>query len=230
MNAIILCGGLSTRLGDITKSIPKILLDVGDRKILDWQLEKLKSTGVTTVVLAAGHLAEVLREEVGEERNGIKMIYAVEDKKLGTGGAIKHAMEFVENKNEPTIILNGDILTTVDLKDMSSYLKPESDGIILASYASDVASYGTLEYNSDYHLKSFKEKEGLHKPGYQNGGIYIFNQSVKKYFPPRDTFSIEYDVFPHMKDLYVYESDRDWIDVGVPDRLEWARENWEVFK
>lgn len=230
MNAIILCGGLSTRLGEITKSVPKILLDIGGRTVLDWQLEKLQKVGIDKVVLAAGHLASVLHKEMGDERCEIELIYAIEDKRLGTGGAIKHGLEYVEKLDEPTIILNGDVLTTVDLSDMLKYLKPESDGIILGSFVEDVASYGTLEYDKNYHLTAFKEKEGIHKPCYQNGGIYIFNSSVKKYFPQQDEFSIEYDVFPKMSGLYVYESDRPWIDVGAPERLEWARKNYKQFE
>ncbi|MFH1946847.1 MAG: sugar phosphate nucleotidyltransferase [Candidatus Magasanikbacteria bacterium] len=230
MNAIILCGGLSTRLGDITKDIPKILLKIGEKTILDWQLEKLKSVGVKEVVLAAGHLAHVLQKEVGFVRQGISIIYAIEDKKLGTGGAIKHGMQYILKQDEPTIILNGDVLTTINLADMVSRFPDNSDGIILGSYVEDVASYGTLVYDKEYHLQEFKEKEGLHKPGYQNGGVYIFNPSIKKYFPASDAFSVEYDVFPKVKDLYVYESDRAWIDVGVPERLEWARENYRQFE
>jgi len=230
MNAIILCGGLSTRLGDITKSIPKILLEIGGRTVLDWQLDKIKGAGIDTVIMAAGHLSEVLQTEVGNERNGIKIVYAIEEKKLGTGGAIKYALQSVPHPNEPTFVLNGDILTTIDLADMVRYLKPESDGIILGAYVEDVASYGTLEYDEDYHLTAFKEKEGIHKPGYQNGGFYLFNPSIKKYFPAQDTFSVEYDVFPNVENLYVYESDRPWIDIGLPERLEWARANSEIFK
>src|SRR3989339_2009587 len=230
MNAIILCGGLSTRLGDITKTTPKILLDIGGRPVLDWQLEKLKGVGINKVVLAAGHLAKALFYVAGEERIGMKLIYAIEDKRLGTGGAIKHGLEYVEKQDEPTIILNGDVLTTVDLSDMIKYLKPDSDGIILGSFVEDVASYGTVEYNKDYYLSAFKEKEGVHKSGYQNGGIYIFNSCVKKYFPAEDEFSIEYNVFPKMEDLYVYESDKTWIDVGLPERLEWARSHYKKFE
>ncbi|MBT4120960.1 MAG: NTP transferase domain-containing protein [Candidatus Magasanikbacteria bacterium] len=229
MNAIILCGGLSTRLGDITKDIPKILLKIGDKTVLDWQLEKLRSVGVKEVVLAAGHLASVLVKDIGFARDGMTIIYAIEDKKLGTGGAIKHGMQYVLNPNDPTIILNGDVLTTIDLDDMVSRMPEKSDGIILGSYVEDVASYGTLNYDDKYHLKEFKEKEGVHKPGYQNGGVYIFNASIKKYFPTSDAFSVEYDVFPKVKDLYVYESDRSWIDVGLPERLEWAKDNWKDF-
>ncbi len=230
MNAIILCGGLSTRLGDITKDIPKILLKIGDKTVLDWQLEKLKSVGVTEVVLAAGHLAKVLFDEVGENRNGLDLIYAVEDKKLGTGGAIKHGLQYVFKPGEPTIILNGDVLTTINLVDMVAQLPNPSDGIILGAYVEDIASYGTLVYDEKNHLQEFKEKEGIHKPGYQNGGIYIFNSQIKNYFPDADVFSVEYDVFPKVKDLYVYESKNFWIDVGVPERLEWAKLNYRDFE
>ncbi len=228
MNAIILCGGLSTRLGDITKSIPKILLEIKGKTVLDWQLEKLKSVGITEVVLAAGHLAEVLHQNIGLHRDGVDLIYAIEQERLGTGGAIKHAWEYVTKPGEPTIILNGDVLSAIDLPDMVKYLPPESDGIMLGAKVEDVATYGTLEYDQKFHLKKFKEKEGIHQPGYQNGGVYIFNEQAKKYFPDKKSFSIEYDVFPSMKDLYVSQSDKPWVDIGVPERLDWARTNWNI--
>ena len=227
MNAIILCGGLSTRLGEITKSIPKILLEIKGQTVLDWQLEKLKKIGITEVVFAAGHLNEILFKEVGLERNGVRLTYAIEQERLGTGGAIKHAWEYVAKPQEPVIVLNGDILTTIDLSDMVSYLNPQSEGVILGSLVEDAASYGTLLYNEKHHLEAFKEKEGLHRPGYINGGFYIFTEYAKKHFPTEKSFSIEYDVFPKMKDLYVYESNKPWIDIGIPERLAWAREHWQ---
>lgn len=230
MNAIILCGGLSTRLGDITKDIPKILLPIGDRTVLDWQLEKIRALGIDTVVLAAGHLSHVLQKEVGEYRDGIRLIYAIEKERLGTGGAIKFALGFVPRPEEPTFIFNGDILTTVHFTGLTDSLQHSTDGIILGSKVDDAATYGTLAFGDDRHLSSFIEKTGEHIPGYINGGIYLFTPQVASYFPTKDQFSIEYDVFPNMKHLYVFPSDDPWIDVGVPDRLAWAREHWEIFK
>jgi NDP-sugar pyrophosphorylase family protein len=226
MNAVILCGGLSTRLGEITKSIPKVLLEIKGKTVLEWQTEKLKKIGIDEVVLAAGHLSDILFKTVGLECNGVKLTYAIEKTKLGTGGAIKHAWEYVPDQNKPVIILNGDILTTIDLADMISFLPANSEGIILGAKVEDAATYGTLQYDENHMLLAFKEKEGLHQPGYINGGFYIFTPEAKKYFPDQETFSIEYDVFPKMKNLYVYESDRPWIDIGIPERLEWARNNW----
>ncbi len=229
MNAIILCGGLSTRLGDITKSIPKILLSIGDRTMLDWQLDKLSSVGITEVVMAAGHLSEVLMKEVGEVRRGVRVRYAVEPARLGTGGAIQFALQYVKDSTEPTIILNGDIFTTVPMADMVRALRKESEGLILGSYVEDAATYGTLEIGEHNRLHAFKEKEGQHVPGYINGGFYIFTPATTKYFPPEDAFSVEYDVFPKVKDMDVYPSKHAWIDIGQPERLAWAREHWQEF-
>lgn len=226
MNAIILCGGLSTRLGEITKTIPKILLDIQGKTILDWQLEKLKAVGITEVIMAAGHLADVLQREVGSERLGVNLVYAIEPEKLGTGGAIKFAWDKATDPDQSTLVLNGDILTTVDVGEMQKALRYDSEGIILGSKVENAASYGTLIYDENNHLIEFKEKEGLEKPGYINGGFYLFTPHAKKHFPEQAVFSIEYEVFPNMKDLDVFVSDHPWIDVGVPERLAWAREKW----
>jgi D-glycero-alpha-D-manno-heptose 1-phosphate guanylyltransferase len=227
MNAIILCGGLSTRLGEITKTIPKILLEIKGKTVLEWQLEKLKKVGITQVVLAAGHLSEVLEKNVGLHKNGVDIVYAIEQERLGTGGAIKHAWSYIQKPDEPVIILNGDVLANLDLAEMVKFLSPVSDGMILGAKVEDAASYGTLEYDKKFHLKHFKEKEGVHQPGYINGGIYIFNAQARAYFPDQKSFSIEYDVFPRMKHVFVYELDKPWIDIGLPERLQWARENWQ---
>lgn len=226
MNAIILCGGLSTRLGDITKSVPKILLDIQGKTVLDWQLEKLKAAGITDVIMAAGHLAHVLQRDVGSERLGVNLTYAIEPEKLGTGGAIKFAWQHATDADRPTIVLNGDILTTVDIADMRNALRHDSEGIILGSKVNNAASYGTLVYDENKRLLEFKEKEGVERPGYINGGFYLFTPHAAKHFPDRSVFSIEYDVFPNMKNLDVFVSDHPWIDIGVPERLAWAREQW----
>ena len=228
MNVIILCGGLSTRLGDITKSVPKVLLEIGGKTVLDWQLEKIKELGVSDVYLAAGHLSEVLRASVGDERMGMTLHHIVEPKKLGTGGAIKFAINTI-GSDEPYIVLNGDLLYTHSFGDMLASLQPESDGVLLGTRVEDAATYGTLEYDEQQHLTAFKEKEGKHVPGYINGGLYMFTAGIKQYFPEKETFSIEYDVFPFVKDMYVFESDSPWIDIGVPERLDWAREHYANF-
>jgi len=227
MNAIILCGGLSTRLKDITKNIPKVLLEIKGKTVLDWQLEKIKELGLNEVVLAAGHLSEVIKNTVGEERNGVKIVYAVEKERLGTGGAIKFALSHLRNPHLPTFVLNGDILTGVNLREMLMKLNPDREGVLMGARVEDASSYGTLFLDEKNRLLEFKEKEGKNIPGYINGGIYLFTHKAHQHFPEElNSFSVEYDVFPKMKELDVYTFDGDWIDIGLPERLEWARQNW----
>ena len=121
MQAIILCGGLSTRLGKTTQTLPKVLLKIGERTVLEWQLELLSSAGVNEVILASGHLHDVLYTQVGEECAGLTIRYAKEDKPLGTGGAIKNAFSFVDDF--PVFVLHGDILLkNISLSDMLTHM------------------------------------------------------------------------------------------------------------
>jgi D-glycero-alpha-D-manno-heptose 1-phosphate guanylyltransferase len=95
VQAIILCGGLATRLGETAKTLPKILLEIAGKTVLEWQTHLLMGAGVTEVILASGHLHDVLYERVGEVYAGMRIRYAKEEKRLGTGGAIQNAMKQV---------------------------------------------------------------------------------------------------------------------------------------
>ena len=225
MQAIILCGGLSTRLGDITKDTPKILLEVGNQTILDIQLELLKEAEVDQITLASGHLHQVLYDQVGELRSGVKIQYAKEEKRLGTGGAIKNAMRHIST--EPFFALNGDILIKDFLvSDMLEKFAQKMEGMILATPMEDVRDFGEIVSNSKDKITAFKEKQEPKRSGYINGGVYLFNQSIENYFPPQDNFSVERDVFPLAEALYAFQTEAELIDVGVPHRLEYARKHF----
>lgn len=222
MQAIILCGGLSTRLGKTTEKLPKILLKIGTRTVLEWQLSLLAEAGVTDVVLATGHLHDVLYEQVGEMYDGLKIRYAREEERLGTGGAIKNALRFVDDF--PLFVLHGDILLKgISLRDMFTELRPEMDGLLLGVYVPDLTSYGEIVADSEGHITAFKEKQQKSRPGIANAAVFLFNRSITKYFPQKQVFSIEREVFPYAKDLYVHNVSTEWIDIGVPERLEYAR-------
>jgi D-glycero-alpha-D-manno-heptose 1-phosphate guanylyltransferase len=224
MQAIILCGGLSTRLGDITRAIPKILLEIGNQSVLDWQLDFLRAAGVDEVILASGHLHDTLYAAIGESYGGMQVRYAREEKKLDTGGAIKNAMQYISTS--PFFVLNGDVLMDVSLSSMLERLRPNMDGLLLGVRVDDISAYGEIVSDNQGRITEFREKQPAHRPGYINGGVYLFNQSIADYFPDRDVFSIERDVYPYVKRLYVYPAEIDWIDIGVPERLEYARKRF----
>ena len=225
MQAIILCGGLSSRLGSITEHVPKILLEIGDCTVLDYQLRLLKEAGVDEVVLASGHLHDVLYSAVGERNQGIRIHYAREETRLGTGGAIKNAMPYVSSS--PFFLLNGDILLKdFPLSNLSRNFRSEMDGLLLGVFAENISSYGEIVSDESGRVISFHEKQATKRSGYANGAIYLLSQAITGYFPNRDVFSIERDVFPHVPNLYVLNTKIDWIDIGEPERLGYARRHF----
>lgn len=229
MQAIILCGGLSTRLGKTTQHLPKILLKIGERTVLEWQFALLAEAGVTEVILASGHLHDVLAAHVGESCAGMKIQYAKEEKPLGTGGAIQNAFRLVDAF--PVFVLHGDILLQgISLAEMRAALRPEMDGLVLGVPVADLGSYGEIVADADGRIIAFREKQQAARPGCANGAVFLFNRTIVNAFPQKDKFSIERDVFPFVTHLYVYNiapsRSRFWIDIGVPERLEYARQHF----
>ena len=154
--------------------------------------------------------------------DGLKIRYAREEERLGTGGAIKNALRLVDDF--PLFVLHGDILLKgISLRDMFTQLRPEMDGLLLGVYVPDLTSYGEIVADSEGHITAFKEKQQKSRPGIANAAVFLFNRSITKYFPQKQVFSIEREVFPYAKNLYVHKVSTEWIDIGVPERLEYAR-------
>ena len=229
MQAIILCGGLATRLGETAKTVPKVLLEIAGKTVLEWQIRLLVEAGVTEVVLASGHLHDVLYERVGNNYAGIRIRYAKEEKRLGTGGAIQNAMKQVNTS--PFFVLNGDILlANFSLQEMLVRFDQGRVGVLLSVHVPDIRPYGEIVSDSDGKILAFREKQPVCRAGYVNGGVYLFDQDIADAFPKeQETFSMERDVFPSVSNLYAVQTDAEWIDIGVPERLAYAREHFPRF-
>ena len=226
MQAIILCGGLATRLGETAKTVPKVLLEIAGKTVLAWQIGLLREAGVTGVILASGHLHDVLYERVGENYAGIRIRYAKEEKRLGTGGAIQNAMKQIGTS--PFFVLNGDILLAdFSLREMLDRFHPGMAGVLLSVHVPDIRPYGEIVSDSDGKILAFREKQPTCSAGYINGGVYLFNATIADAFPKgQETFSMEREVFPSVSNLYTLQTDASWIDIGVPERLEDARKHF----
>ena len=229
MQAIIRCGGLATRLGDVTKTVPKVLLKIAGKTVLEWQIRLLVEAGVTEAVLASGHLHDVLYERVGNNYAGVRIRYAKEEKRLGTGGAIQNAMKQVNTS--PFFVLNGDILlANFSLQEMLVRFDKGRVGVLLSVHVPDIRPYGEIVSDSDGKILAFREKQPVCRAGYVNGGVYLFDQDIADAFPKeQETFSMERDVFPSVSNLYAVQTDAEWIDIGVPERLAYAREHFPRF-
>ncbi len=226
MQAIILCGGLATRLGEAVKTVPKVWLEIAGKTVLAWQVQMLVEAGVTEVVLASGHLHNVLYEKVGNNYGGARIRYAKEEKRLGTGGAIQNAMQQI--RTSPFFVLNGDILLSdFSLREMLVRFQQGMAGVLLSVYVPDIRPYGEIMSDGNGKIHAFREKQSTYRAGYVNGGVYLFDQSIADAFPKgQETFSMERDVFPFVSNLYAFQTDASWIDIGVPERLAYARKHF----
>ena len=227
MQAIILCGGLATRLGDTTKTVPKVLLEIAGRTVLEWQIQLLKDANVEEVILASGHLHNVLYARVGTNYADVRVQYAKEEKRLGTGGAIQNAMRCITTS--PFFVLNGDVLlANFSPRQMLDKFYRDMGGLLLSIRVPDIRPYGEIVSDSEGRITAFREKQSVHRAGYINSGVYLFNKTIADAFPTdQESFSIERDVFPNVGDLYTLQADADWIDIGVPERLTYARQHFQ---
>lgn len=221
MKAIILAGGIGTRLRPLTCTRPKLLFPVINKPLLDGTLERLAEAGVDEVVLAVKYMAEKFVQRYGDSKNGIKIVYSIEKKPMRTGGAIKYAEEKI-GRQEVFLVLNGDIFTAIDY---SAIIKKHKESNALATIAiykvEDPSRYGTVELAGKNRIKQFVEKAPLGKAPSNliNAGVYVLDPKVFDYIPPGRPVSIEHEVFPKLAEegkLFGYEFKEIWIDIGKP--------------
>jgi len=224
VKAIVLAGGLGTRLSGITTDIPKPMAKIGARPFLEYLLDYLIAQETEVTVLALSYKWEVIYEHFGDEYSGMPLIYSVEDKPLGTGGAIKQALEILPD--EETVVLNGDTLFRVDLDDMGNTFRNSGALLSIAlKQVSDCGRFGRVEVSDDGVITDFLEK-ARGGPGWINGGVYMLNRRLFREFPMPAIFSFEQDLvepnIEHIRPL-AYQSNTYFIDMGVPDDYERAQ-------
>jgi len=190
--AAILAGGFGKRLRPYTEEVPKPLVEVAGKPILEWQIEWLKKHGIEEFVLLIGYRKEKIIEHIGSgSRLGVRVTYVVEDEPLGTGGAVKNA-EHILSKTDVFLVLNGDILTNLDPMKLVEKLDEGYLGVIATIPLP--SPYGVLEIE-DSKVKGFIEKPKL-KDYWINAGVYALKPSALKYFPEKG--DLERTAFPAM--------------------------------
>ncbi|EEU7096498.1 NTP transferase domain-containing protein [Campylobacter jejuni] len=215
MQAIILCGGLGTRLKSVIKDIPKPMAPINDKPFLEFIFEYLKKQGIKEVILAVSYKYEVIKEYFKDEFLGIKIKYSIEKEPLGTGGAIKEALKFIKNE---AYVLNGDTFFDIDL----SKLKLNGSKIYLAlKQMNNFDRYGTVNVDGRALVISFEEKV-FKKQGLINGGIYLLDKDIFKDFALQEKFSFEEFLQENYKKLKAkaHIFDDYFIDIGVPSDYE----------
>ncbi|MCD6201310.1 MAG: nucleotidyltransferase family protein [Bacteroidales bacterium] len=232
MEAIILAGGFGTRLKKLKLDVPKPMVQVQGKPFLEYLLSYLKHSGTAHVVLSVGYKGEMIREYFGEEWKGMKLTWSCEGHPLGTGGGVKKAMALCTE--DQVWVLNGDTFFDVNLEKMFAFHVRENSFFTLAGKQMKAPGrYGLIRYDRQHRILAFEEKNPETGEGVINGGIYLIRKDDFLAKPLPEAFSMEHDfleVYVGKDKFMLYLSDGYFIDIGIPEDLVRAQNEYEYFR
>ena len=223
-SAILLVGGMGTRLMPLTSKTPKPMLQVAGVPFTEHQIRKAAQAGISEIVLATSYKAELFEPYFGDgAKFGIKIKYAVEETALGTGGGIRNAAALLDDCDQ-VVIFNGDVLSGHDLAaQIQFHINNKADVTLYLTKFEDARAYGCVELLADNQVKSFLEKMENPVSNLINAGCYIFNRKVIDQIPANQVVSVERDTFPSFLSsgvkVYGYLDNSYWLDIGNPQAL-----------
>ncbi len=226
IKAVLLVGGLGTRLRSVVPSLPKPLASVGDRPFLELLVRQLQCQGIRRLVMCTGYLAEQIESEFGDGHGlDVEIEYSKEPAPLGTAGAVKLAQRYLEERSD-FLVLNGDSFVEVDFEALLRFHRGHSG--LLSMVVVPVANagrYGTVRVEAGSRVEGFAEKTGSSSPGLVNAGVYLCKPGIFEYIPDGPA-SLERDVFPGIlgRGVYALEQDGMFIDIGTPEDYARAQE------
>lgn len=227
--AVILAGGKGLHMRPFTYEMPKGLLPVGGKPILEHIIDLLRKNGITRVVISIGHLGEKIREHFGDgTKFGVSITYVAEEKEAGTGGALLLAKKYIEGNT--FLVIHGDTIFDINLQDFITFHKDEEAiaSIALTSVV-DPSSFGEVILHGS-KIKKFIEKplKGQQTSQLINCGLYLFDKKIFDYLP-KISFSLLEEVFPRLAaagQLAGFLFEGRWVDVGTPFSYEKAIKEW----
>jgi D-glycero-alpha-D-manno-heptose 1-phosphate guanylyltransferase len=219
-SAIILAGGLGTRLKSVLPDTPKCLAPINNKPFLGLLINFLKKQGIYKFIFSLGYKSEAIINYIEDEFQDIDCYYSIEKEQLGTGGAIKLALSKVSN--DEVLVINGDTFFNNDLQQFYKFhLKNKSKYTIALTQVENNNRFGSVVINNEYEVTGFFEKN-QNSSVLINAGQYIINKVEFLNDNTETKFSIEKDFFQNnsiKKVVYGYEYISDFIDIGIPDDL-----------
>jgi NDP-sugar pyrophosphorylase family protein len=224
--AVVLAGGLGTRLRQLAPDVPKPMITVCGRPFIEWVVRHLRRQGVRQVVLATGFRSDVVERYFAKEPvPGVRIACVAEPSALGTGGGFLHAARQCGERPEIWVVSNGDSLVLTDFTGPVRLLGDSgAQGVLVGVTVPDASRYGTLSFDGRKRLTSFAEKKA--GAGVINAGLYLLKPSLLAEFPPGRPLSFEHEVFAHWLarglDLRVHVTQAPFFDMGTPKSLPLA--------
>lgn len=218
VSVIILAGGLGTRLRSIVSDRPKSMAQINGVPFLEYQIKYFKNQNLTDFIICSGYKHQKILNYFGDGYdNSIKIRHSVEKEPLGTGGAIKNALDML---NDQFFVVNGDTITEVNLNDLRTFHTRNNADLTMGLVKLEKNTrYGNVVTDKDGRITMFSEKIPL-GPGFINTGIYFLNKDSIDWNSMPNTFSLEKDAFPitiREKSVFGYKVEGYFIDMGIPE-------------
>ena len=225
----MLAGGEGTRLRPLTYTTPKPVMPLAGRPFLSFMLDWLRSHDVDEVILSCGFMSDGVKRVLGDIYDGMRLRYVVEEEPLGTAGPVRlaHDEGLLE---ERVLVLNGDVLTDIDLTaEVAEHERTGARATLALHPVEDTSSYGVVPTGESGAVEAFIEKGGGDAPTNRiNAGAYVIERDVVERIPAGRAVSFEREVFPGLvgDGLYGYEAAGYWIDIGTPER--YLEATWDL--
>ena len=224
MEAMILAGGLGTRLRTVLGDTPKVMARVAGRPFVEWVLLELRRQGITRAILCTGHLGYVVENHFrhGEDL-GMDIVYSREESPLGTGGAIKRGMECI--RGDRFLVVNGDSFCRVDISQMeASHLNSRASATLWLAPSDNRGRFASVSIAEDGSVVAFREKSTEAGTGFVSVGVYLLERATAERIPPFQKVSIETDLFPSLVNsgLYAVVGNDGFLDIGTPEAFAGA--------
>jgi mannose-1-phosphate guanylyltransferase len=223
MKALFLAGGMGTRLKPLTDELPKPMVPIMNKPLLERSMANLEEIGINEIVISTCYKSKYIKDYFGDgSKFGLKIEYICEDIPLGTGGAIKKAGHLF---NDTFLVFNADILCNMDFKELVKFHQSKSAKVTIAvTQVNNPCAYGVIEYNENDYAVSFTEKPKADKikSNFINAGVYVIEPEVLGEIPEDRPVSVEREIFPALLcegyKVAVYKGCSYWMDIGTPEK------------
>lgn len=226
MKVVILAGGLGTRLKPFTEVIPKPLLPIGEKSVLEIQIERLKQFGFDEIFLATNYMSDYIENFFGDgSRYGVKLVVSKENEPLGTAGPIKLLKDYIDDN---FLVMNGDILSLIDFNKFYNFAK-QKDTILSVALKKEILpfAFGNIFFDGDF-VTEIQEKPNIIT--YILSGIYVMKPEIMEFIPDNQNFGIDQLIKNFLKiniPISKYEMSEYWLDIGRISDYEKAQDEFK---
>lgn len=231
MKAIINCGGKGTRLPEVSKFLPKPMVEINGKPLLYWIIQNIKKYNITEIYITLHYLPRKITEYFGDGKKlGVTIHYVYEKELLGTGGTLIPIKKYF---TQDTLILYGDVILDINFEKMLSFHQKNNALITAVIHPSSHPKDSDLvEYDNNFKLTKILRKPHIYIPeNYHNlAALYLFSPKIVQFLSLNPPFDIAHDLLPYVLEkngsIFCYNTDEFIMDIGTPERLEKAKKLW----